>query len=66
MSKQQKLLVEAMEQDIIINLLDEVYEQKRNELDMVREYQEYGYINNSIQTLKSINIYNAIEYGCLV
>lgn len=64
MSKQMKQLTEAMEQDIIINLLDEVYEQERKELDMAREYQEYGYINNSIQTLKSINVYNAIEYGC--
>lgn len=64
MSKQMKQLTEAMEQDIIINLLDKVYEQERNELDMAREYQEYGYINNNRSTLKSINIYNAIEYGC--
>lgn len=64
MSKQMKQLVEAMEQDIIINLLDEVYEQERNKFDMAREYQEYGYINNNKSTLNSINVYNAIEYGC--
>lgn len=64
MSKQMKQLTEAMEQDIIIKLLDEVYEQERKELDMAREYQEYGYINNNRSTLNLINIYNAIEYGC--
>lgn len=64
MSKQMKQLTEAMEQDEIIRLLDETYEQERKEFNMVREYAEYGYINNNRSTLNSINVYNAIEYGC--
>lgn len=64
MSKQMKQLTEAMEQDEVVRLLDEAYEQERKEIDIAREYPEYGYINNNRSTLNSINIYNAIEYGC--
>lgn len=45
MSKQMRQLTEAMEQDEIIRLLDEVYEQERKEFDMAREYVEYGYVD---------------------
>lgn len=60
MSKQQRLLEEAMEQDNIIRLLDEVYEQEQ--LD--REAQEYGYGNYSTSS-NNYDMYMAIEYGYL-
>lgn len=60
MSKQQRLLEEAMEQDNIIRLLDEVYEQEQ--LD--REAQEYGYGDYSTSR-NDYNMYMAIEYGYL-
>lgn len=60
MSKQQRLFEEAMEQDNILRLLDEAYEQEQ--LD--REAQQYGY-GNYYTSRYDYNMYMAIEYSYL-
>ena len=60
MSKQQRLLDDAMEQDNIIKLLDDIYEEEQ----FMREAHEYGYYNHSTYS-NNYNMYMAVEYGYL-
>lgn len=61
MSKQLKQLTEAMEQDNIIRLLDEAYEQEQLE----REIRAYEMEREHKSAMKEAAKYNAIEYGYL-
>lgn len=61
MSKQLRLLEEAMEQDNIIRLLDEVYEQEQLE----REMRAYEMEREHRIAMREAAKYNAVEYGYL-
>lgn len=61
MSKQLRLLEEAMEHDNILRLLDEVYEQEQLE----REIRDYDMEIKHKSAMKEAAIYNAIEYRYL-
>lgn len=61
MSKQLRLLEEAMEHDNILRLLDEVYEQEQLE----REIRDYDMEREHKSAMKEAAVYNAIEYDYL-
>lgn len=61
MSKQLRLLEEAMEQDNIIRLLDEAYEQEQLE----REIRDYEMEREHKSAMREAAKYNAVEYGYL-
>lgn len=60
MSKHQRLFEEAMEQDSIIRMLDEAYEQEQID----REAQQYGY-GNYYTSRYDYDMYMAVEYSYL-